>query len=278
MKKKSQGYLGFKMKDDFSALERMEYSGRGITIGATPKNDIFVVYTLTGRGDSSKARKLKEGSTTHIVSTEVTNEEQIKKGNQALLIYPAIMPINNSLTVSNGAQTDLLYTQVKNNPTLRGAWKFIELAFKKQCWRYDSKTDTIMDITTYEPDSSTTPRIAAVVDGADNKNLTGALWIARNNKGEREVGEYMFLIKPGLGHLITTYKGDNESPLLLPFVGNTLEVTVRSTNATDLVDNAYKSIENHFGVAAAAVVMDREGKLDIAIINACDLNKNEQQD
>ena len=97
------------MIDDFSKLKAMKYSGRGITIGMTLEGSPFVGYTLTGRSPSSQARKLVYDESLSTIMTDVTDPEQLKKGNPALLIYPAIVAVEKRrIIASNGVQTKLL--------------------------------------------------------------------------------------------------------------------------------------------------------------------------
>ena len=101
------------MENDLSALERMAYSGRGITIGMTPLHEVFLGYTVTGRSEDSRARELR-------LENSGVASVQLKPGaptsNQALLEYPAIVPLNNSILASNGLHTQLLYTALMENP------------------------------------------------------------------------------------------------------------------------------------------------------------------
>jgi len=98
-----------KMNDDFSALRNMKYSGRGIMIGLTLDEKPFIGYSLTGRSPPSQARKLEYDPNQKIISTQVTDKEQLAKGNAALLIYQAVAFVGNGLMIaSNGRQTRLL--------------------------------------------------------------------------------------------------------------------------------------------------------------------------
>jgi len=71
--------------------------------------------------------------------------------------------------------------------------------------------------------------------------------------------------------MITTYKGDNESPLLLPFTGNPLEMTVASTTAEKICKSLYGAIgpkdRENYRVAAAVMLMKNNKEVDVAHIN-----------
>ena len=92
--------------DDFSALKEMTYSGRAITIGMTLDENPFVGYTLTGRHPSSQARRLVYENDS--IRIDVTDTEQLEKGNPSLLVYPAMVHVGNRIVASNGVHTNLI--------------------------------------------------------------------------------------------------------------------------------------------------------------------------
>ncbi len=92
------------MNDPLAPLRRMPYPGRLIIIGRDPGGTRAVlVYAITGRSESSRARRLKfaEGA----VWTEPLDMEVLKKGNVDLLIYRAIV-LGSGIAISNGRQTE----------------------------------------------------------------------------------------------------------------------------------------------------------------------------
>lgn len=249
-------------KDNFSALENMIYSGRGITVGKTPSGISFIGYSLTGRSPSSQARRLVVGENTGIIRTDVTDPEQLKKGSPALLLYPAIMPVgDNALVASNGAQTKLLYNKEKQGKLWMPGKPFFE---------YDEKDDRLIDITTYEPDApNNTPRISAYV----RENRAG-MYLVWEEYGKKKREIFAMDLFPGSGKLITTYFGGNEKPLA-PFQGRPLDVEIGSETAQDIVESIYEAIhggqtpDDNYRVAAA-VAMLKPGGLETAIINRAD--------
>tara|TARA_Y100000310_G_scaffold112743_1_gene111248 strand:+ start:4329 stop:5117 length:789 start_codon:yes stop_codon:yes gene_type:complete len=256
------------MKDDFEALKDMVYSGRGITVGMTPLGNQFIGYSLTGRSPSSQARELVQAEKTGTVRTSVTDRETLEKGSPALLIYPAIVPVRGALIASNGAQTDLIYSQVMNVPRFQHPNLLLSHTFGNSSFRYDHQNDRRIDITTYEPDEpNNTPRISACLfeDWA-------ALHIVRCEDGEKDTDITGFKLLPGEGKLITTYKGGNETPLL-PFEGQPLEVKVNSETAGGIAEGIYSAIYggqnqgDNYRVSAAVMLQKKAGDLETAIIN-----------
>jgi IMP cyclohydrolase len=256
------------MKDDFSKLKEMKYSGRGITVGLTPEGNPFIGYTLTGRSPSSQARKLVyDGENT--IRTDVTDRKQLETGNTALLLYPAIVNVDGRLIASNGVQTELIYS-VANKSRLYTPYDLLYKTFVSSFYRYDEKNKWL-DITSFEPDfPNNTPRISACLD----KNQ-GAMHIVQSVNGTKKPNLYSMTLEPGKARIITTYKGMNENPLL-PFEGEPLEARILSNNSNDIAGSLYFAIEskdvNNYCVSTA-VMMIKKGKLDVSKINRFDIKE-----
>ncbi|UCG95667.1 MAG: hypothetical protein JSV92_01295 [archaeon] len=260
------------MKDNFDALKRLKYIGRSIPVAMTPISEVFVGYPLTGRSQPSQARELVRGPKTNTIRTNVTDREQLEKGSPALLLYPAIVPVDNVIVASNGAQTELLYSGVRNNPGLTknvdGLKEIIELSFSEPAFRYDQKDDRWIDITTYEPDApNNTPRISLIAN-----NDSAVLYIVRCVKGEKDEEYHPFKLEPGKGKVITTYKGYNEDPLL-PFTGEPLDIGIGSESVKDITESLYEAIYggqnpgDNYRVAAAGMLKKGDGSFDTITIN-----------
>lgn len=257
------------MKDDFSPLEKMVYPGRGIIVGLTPSENPFIGYFLTGRSKSSQARRLVYSDKTGIVRTEATDKEQLEKGNSSLLLYPALAYVENMILASNGIQTELLYSAAvtlilnstaKDNLIQSFSPKSVMAnAFSTEQFRYDPKTDTLINITEFEPDEpNNTPRINACI-----QNHKSAISIFKRDGVDITYTGYL---KPGRGKLITTYKGGNEDPLL-PFEGDPINVKVVSETPVEIVKKIYNSL-NDFKVSAAVIMNNKKTKsMEVAIIN-----------
>jgi len=261
------------MPNDFSALANMDYSGRGIIVGATPYfGNPFVGYSLTGRSPSSQARELVFGENTGTIRTNVTDREQLEKGSPALLLYPAVVTIGDVMIASNGAQTKLLYSAVMNAITRDeqiNPEDILELAFREPSYEYDQMGDRWIDITTYEPDSpNNTPRISLCMMG-----LSAAMHIVRCTDGKKDVEIHPFGLELGRGKLITTYKGGNEKPLL-PFVSQPLYVTIDSESVEKIAEGLYAAVYggtkpgDNYRVAAAVMLKNMvAGDIETEVIN-----------
>jgi hypothetical protein len=264
------------MADDFSALKGMIYSGRGLTMFKTPSGALGMAYSLTGRSPPSQARELhegrnpKDGKTSYTISTKVTDPKQLEEGNPALLLYPALVPVGNALVGSNGVQTELIYSVIRNKVGVNAKTSLYN-AFKEPAWRYDQKNDVWIDVTNYEPDDPNfTPRISACAF-PDSQ----AFHIVRRIQDATR-GDYIFIpVSPsnGEGKLITTYSGGNETPLR-SFEGyKPLSVGISSEHAMDVAASIYDVIrggqkpEDNFRVAAAAIIRNKSGEVEMAEIS-----------
>jgi IMP cyclohydrolase len=258
------------MNDDFSALEKMTYSGRGIVIGMTPDGKSFIGYSLTGRSPSSQARKLGYNLASNMINTQVTDEEQLKKGNPALLIYPAIASIDNMIVASNGKQTLLLMDVFNRDSSNLIQESYSPVSVLLEAHKSPRIVDGI-DLTSYEPDSPNfTPRISGCID-----EKSGALYIVKKSIDDiRPVTNiFSFELHPGNAHMITTYKGGNEFPLV-SFGKDPFRLKIKSTNADDICESIYDAIgpKNGENYRVSAAVMLKKGKkeLDVAVINRFD--------
>jgi IMP cyclohydrolase len=199
------------------ALERMSYPGRVIIIGQTPdgRHDV-VVYAITGRSPSSRARRLvHDGGGT--VRTEVTDPDLLPGGSEKLLIYRCLRPFPGGLAVSNGAQTDLIWDTAQR---LAGepAADILRRALDRP------HRVAGVDVTAYEPDAPAyTPRISGCLAN------DAALAIVRRRPGGDSDRQYFDVPpEPGKGRLLATYGGQNRDPLP-SFDGDPAEVSLAWT-------------------------------------------------
>ena len=255
------------MKDDFSPLQQMLYSGRGIMVGVTPQEEMFVGYTLTGRSPSSQARKLVQGEITGVVRTDVTDPEQLKKGSPALLLYPALIPTTRGpIIAGNGVQTRLIYSAYENSDGSQDPGQLMFDAFLHPNFEYDSHEDRWINTTTYEPDApNNTPRISAF---AYQGNVV--FHIVRCVHGNPQETVYKFALQPEHGAFLTTYEGFNENPLLA-FQGEPRNVQIGSTTADALVETIWDALRgsdsNDYQVSAAVMLQKKAEELETRIIN-----------
>ncbi len=230
-------------------LASMVYPGRLIVIGRDPSGErLVVIYAVTGRSPSSQARELtREG---HAVWTRPTDPDVLAKGNPELLVYPAMI-FGRGIAVSNGKQTSDIAFESSAGPAAA-----LEAGLRS--W-------------SYEPDEPIfTPRISGCILPGGAAALSV---IRRARDGAVERSFFEFRAAPGEGRLVSTYAGENVSPLP-SFRGEPVPVEIRETAARGAalaVDEALgpKSCGPDFRVAlacASARTGDLSG-LDLAIIN-----------
>jgi IMP cyclohydrolase len=217
-----------------------EYYGRIIILGKTSNDLNLVAYALTGRSESSRARKLQRKD--NVVSTYPTNREQLKKGNPSLLIYNAIVEKPDDIrfvSVSNGAQTDLIADYAN---------KYFNERFSTLQILYNSLLEPFkvndIDITTFEPDvPNFTSRISGLINNYSN---TGAMAIIKPSElGTRnEKSFFEFPLEQGIVKIISTYSGNNvpQGQPIPRFSGEPLEAKLTETNANNITQEIYDAL------------------------------------
>jgi len=279
----------------------MVYPGRVIIIGRTPdgRHDV-VIYAVTGRSPSSRARRLvHEGSGT--VRTGVTDPDLPGGGNEKLLLYRCLRPFPGGLAVSNGVQTDLIAETacrlaaeqttrlgrevLQSEPpaapaeqqrprkfSLPPAVKILQQAFRQP------HHISGVDVTTYEPDAPAfTPRISGCLAG------DAGLAIARRLPDGRPRRQFFPVpLIPGQGRLLATYTGEDGDPLP-SFEGEPRPVGLAEQIPQETAAAVFealgpketlsrtadlKSAGLDRRVGVAALFRDRRsGQLDVAIVN-----------
>lgn len=268
-------------------LADKEYLGRMIIMGVDPSEKYDVVtYALSGRSPPSMARRLiPEGDG---IKIEVTDPEQLKKGDPALLVYNVILNANKELTpglvVSNGAQTDLVYDTWTHGGrecmTLSGVF---ETAFRNPCVKTYKKADgeqVDIDIASFEPDSPNfTPRITGIVRAGYDPVLAILRKIDMGDVPELEL--HRVRVNPGYGKFLSTYTGQNvpKGVKIPSFTGAPWTVAIPQESpeqlATALFDvlgpktgPQYVSPGDDFRVSVVAAFRNREnGKTDYHMVN-----------
>jgi len=248
---------------DLSALASKEYSGRGITIGMTESGIPFVTYTLTGRSSSSQARVLEQEAK-GVISTKPTDEKVLNKGNRNLLIYKAIVPIQNGIVVSNGAQTDMVVdafrrVDKRNNASSSVPEKVLTKAFSSPTYVAG------IDVTAYEPDPHSTPRITGVLYGNEC-----SFAICRKIERRNNITFWSGTLERGKGYLMTTYEGGNESPVVLSFVGDApLEMRIGMDTVED-INEAFKGAiaSGNYDVGCVTLFKNYDGQPPKQVVNS----------
>jgi IMP cyclohydrolase len=238
-----------------TGLSSMAYPGRGIMMGMTPNGTPIVGYVLSGRSPSSKARMLyhenKDGR--GVIATRATDEEVLKKGNPALLIYPVIIFDGQKIAISNGVQTELVMSAPLPE-ALRGPVLVNNI-----------------DITSYEPDAPNyTPRIAGELN-FNQQNWVSVFHIVRraHDSSDSIRETYRYELEPGIARIMTTYAGGNESPLL-PFARDPMETAIVSNNPQELCRNLFSMLREDYRVSAVVLTWASVEYGNVSILNASD--------
>ena len=239
------------MNDHRKGFKNLPYPGRIIIIGKDHSDrHVIVLYAVTGRSSSSQARKIEysEGS----AFVEPTDEEELRKGDRALLVYPAIR-ISTGIAVSNGKQTDDIHKNISIScdpvPVLSESLK---------SWDY-------------EPDApSYTPRISGCVL---NGKKAALCIIKRDGDNSTLKNFFEFPLVPGKGKYITTYEGENADPLP-SFNGEPVSIDLPFKNTDETARYVYRSLgpepnQADFRVALACVFSQQPEfkKNHVAIVN-----------
>lgn len=221
------------------------YPGRGIVAGAAETGNLVQVYWVMGRSENSRNRKLiTDGDT---VKTEAFDPSKVS--DPSLIIYNVMRRLANWHVVSNGNQTDTVYSYLMNNI------------------RVGDLADALND-TFHEPDAPNyTPRITALTHGYRG-GVTLSKISQNPSRPDSSVRSYYHYskVEPGYGFCLHTYNGDG-SPL--PSFGRD-PYLVRLAGDVQEIAETYWGLLNHDNrVALAAKSIGLPGDVDqIVIINA----------
>ena len=224
-------------------IEKMTYPGRIIIVGRNASDTrTVVIYAITGRSPASQARKFEFSDNELLVKP--TDEEELRKGDPDLLIYPAVS-IKRGIGVSNGKHTLSLMEKYEDG---MGPLEVL---------------DKGLDQWSYEPDPPHyTPRISGFITPQSNKFALGIL--KRGGEDYREKYNFEFSMRPGFGRMIATYSGDNVNPLP-SFEGEPPICELPFKNVRDAALGVYKALApvdgNDFRVSLAAFFIDGEKPL-----------------
>lgn len=222
------------MAEGLEIIAGKEYVGRLMVIGSdvSGNNDV-VIYAITGRSESSRARDIVAEK--DIIRTDVTDDAQLKKGNPKLLIYNCIRRFHDSLIVSNGAQTDIIYDRMQDmrgRSAAAGPMDVLVQAFARPYIVEGNNPEEFIDLTKYEPDAPNhTPRISGVLTGQG-----AAMCIIKCEHGKRVAQFFEVPLVPGVGYCLTTYSGSNVPPgeRIPSFCGEPVELGLDGRTAKDL--------------------------------------------
>lgn len=188
-------------------LSQNSYPGRGIVIGksADGKKAMFA-YFIMGRSENSRNRIFErfEGG----MRTKAFDESKLQ--DPSLIIYNPYLKLGDTDIITNGDQTDTIYSFLKQGLTFEDA-----LATRE-----------------FEPDAPNyTPRISGILYYGFAKNMFSyKLSILKSANGRPQAcNRYFFNYTPenGIGHFIHTYKCDGNP--IPSFYGEPEEVAIPDT-------------------------------------------------
>lgn len=169
------------------------YPGRQIFLGRTPNGNPAFAYLVTGRSPASRERKATPRGDA-IIMGPIGGEAY-----DWLRHYTAIKWDNATglLAVTNGIQTEAVYE----------TYRLLYHCGTRPTRGYFRK---VMDGANYEPDSLSTPRIAALVTGTPGKPEPAYLMCIKEAGAAAYTWELTF--DPGALACVATYAGDMANP------------------------------------------------------------------
>jgi IMP cyclohydrolase len=225
------------------------YPGRGIVIGMSPDSTKMVqIYWIMGRSENSRNRifVLEENK-------DVQNAafDESKLIDPSLIIYKPIRSLDKVHIISNGDQTETIYRQYKQGGSFEKAINERE----------------------FEPDAPNfTPRISGVVDLFD-QDFAYKLSIIKSFYNNSEVcirNVYSFSESiPGIGHCLTTYKGNGNpipsfegEPFILPVTDNIKETLDLYWNVLN-EQNRISVLVKHIDIQTNQIEIEIKNKLSM---------------
>ena len=224
-------------------LSTNEYPGRGIVIGKSADGKYAVTaYFIMGRSENSRNRIfVTDGDG---IRTQAFDPSKMK--DPSLIIYAPVRVLGNKTIVTNGDQTDTVFTGMDKQQTFEQS-----LRSRK-----------------FEPDSPNfTPRISGVMH-IENGTYNFALSILKSDNGHEEsCNRFTFAYENpqnGMGRFIHTYMGNGNplpsfegEPTLVDVKGNIDEFTKTvwdSLNADNKVSLFVRFIDIATGKAESRIV------------------------
>jgi IMP cyclohydrolase len=230
--------------DNMQALSRNLYPGRGIVIGLTPDSRRFVqVYWIMGRSANSRNRIfVQDGDAVRTAPFDAS-----KVQDPSLIIYNAVRARNHWHVVSNGDQTDSICEAMESGDGFEAG----------------------LFTRSFEPDAPNfTPRIGGLVD-LDDPYHAYLLAIIKSASGDgKHCARQFFYYEtavPGVGHCVTTYKGDGTP--LPAFEGEPYALPLQDD--IDATAGAYwQALDEGNRVSLLVKTIDaRNGSTELRIVN-----------
>ena len=231
----------YKTNDIAELISGNPYVGRGIVIGKSKDGTkAACAYFIMGRSENSRNRIFTERDGE--VFTEPFDASKVV--DPSLIIYAAIRQYNKSLIVTNGDQTDTIYTGLKEGKSFSDALK----------------------IRKFEPDAPNfTPRISGIINFEYNDiNYEMSILKSADEKGTA-CNRYTFSYQSINGHFLHTYVTDgNPSPT---FVGEPERVEIPN-DIDEFTDKLWNALDSANKISLYVRYVDLvSGKAENRLIN-----------
>ena len=199
-------------------LRNNSYPGRGILVGCSADGASAVTaYFIMGRSKNSRNRVFQvEGGELFTKPFDASLVED-----PSLILYPALRRWENCLILTNGDQTDTVYTGLQN------AKSFTESLTSRE----------------FEPDAPNfTPRISAMLTFSGGSFTYEMSILKSADVAGSACSRYFFRYPalPGVGHLLHTY--DRDGTPLPPFTGEPRRVTIPDS-IDELTEETWESLD-----------------------------------
>ncbi len=224
-------------------LRERPYPGRGVLLGAAPKNgrlNAVVAYFIMGRSENSRNRVFE--ATEDGIRTRARDER--KMTDPSLVIYHPVRLYGSDTIVTNGDQTDTIRDFLRDGKTFTDALRTRE----------------------FEPDQPNyTPRISGIVHRRGNYELSILKRMDDADVCQRFFYEYSDPCYQ-TGHFISTYEGFGDPTP--SFAGEPIRTKIPYESAEELADALWDSLDEDNRVALFVRYIDlRNAFPETVIIN-----------
>ena len=230
----------------YSLVKENSYPGRGIVIGQNDTHAL-IAYFIMGRSENSRNRIFVAKDNGLI--TQAFDES--KCTDPSLIIYAPVRVVNENTIVTNGDQTDTVFSSISEGKSFEDALR----------------------TRTFEPDAPNyTPRISGMVTVKDNK-MTYKLSILKSAMGNPEsVQRFFYEYTPvkGEGHFIHTYEQDGDP---IPSFKGEPKTVVMQDNLDAFTEKLWANLNNENKVS----LFTRSICLKTGEVQTRILNKNEKE-
>ncbi len=214
-------------------LSKNPYPGRGIVLGKAGGKAV-IAYFIMGRSENSRNRVFVEDA--EGVRTKAFDESKMQ--DPSLIIYYPYRRVGDTHIITNGDQTDTIYTYLKDGKCMTEALR----------------------TRTYEPDGPNfTPRISGIIEG-DRAILS---ILKKDGEGtNRSFFEYE--LQEGQCRIIHTYQ-ENREPL--PSFEGEPRLFAISGTAEEIAAEIWASLNEENKVSLLVKTIAADGTVETKIIN-----------